>query len=58
VRECSWTRCHSLVGDDGRFRPLLEVTGGRPMDVVMSSMVFYLIPPKAVRRVAEGLAPT
>jgi SAM-dependent methyltransferase len=56
VRHCSWTRCHSLVGDDGRFRPLLEVTGGVRMDVVMSSMVFHLIPPKAVRRVAEGLA--
>jgi len=56
VRDCSWTRCHSLVGDDGRFRPLLEVTGGVQMDVVMSSMVFHLIPPKAVRRVAEGLA--
>ena len=56
VRECSWTRCHSLVGADGRFRPLLEVSGGLRMDVVMSSMVFHLIPPKAVRRVAEGLA--
>lgn len=56
VRACSWTRCHSLVGTDGRFRPLLEVTGGVRMDVVMSSMVFHLIPPKAVRRVAEGLA--
>jgi SAM-dependent methyltransferase len=56
VRDCSWTRCHSLVGDDGRFRPLLGVTGGVRMDVVMSSMVFHLIPPKAVRRVAEGLA--
>ena len=56
VRDCSWTRCHSLVGADGRFRPLLEVTGGVRMDVVMSSMVFHLIPPKAVRRVAEGLA--
>ena len=56
VRGCSWTRCHSLVGADGRFRPLLEVTEGMRMDVVMSSMVFHLIPPKAVRRVAEGLA--
>jgi hypothetical protein len=56
VRDSSWTRCHSLVGGDGRFRPLLEVTGGLQMDVVMSSMVFHLIPPKAVRRVAEGLA--
>jgi len=56
VRECSWTRCHSLIGADGRFRPLLAVTGGQRMDVVMSSMVFHLIPPKAVRRVASGLA--
>ncbi|MFP5364778.1 MAG: hypothetical protein ACLGI5_18825 [Thermoleophilia bacterium] len=56
VRDCSWTRCHSLVGADGRFRALLDVTGGVRMDVVMSSMVFHLIPPKAVRRVAEGLA--
>ena len=56
VRDSSWTRCHSLVGADRRFRPLLDVTGGVRMDVVMSSMVFHLIPPKAVRRVAEGLA--
>ncbi|HWC28434.1 MAG TPA: class I SAM-dependent methyltransferase [Solirubrobacteraceae bacterium] len=56
VRACSWTRCHSLVGADGRFRPLLEVTGGERMDVVMSSMVFHLIPPRALRRVARGLA--
>jgi SAM-dependent methyltransferase len=56
VRECSWTRCHSLVGDDGRFRPLIDVTGGQRMDVVMSSMVFHLIPPRALRRVASGLA--
>ncbi len=56
VRGCSWTRCHSLVDAEGRFRPLLEVTGGQRMDVVMSSMVFHLIPPKAVRRVASGLA--
>jgi len=56
VRDCSWTRCHSLVDAEGRFRPLLDVTGGQRMDVVMSSMVFHLIPPKAVRRVASGLA--
>jgi SAM-dependent methyltransferase len=56
VRDCSWTRCHSLIDAEGRFRPLIEVTGGQRMDVVMSSMVFHLIPPKAVRRVASGLA--
>ncbi len=56
VQESSWTQCHSLIGADGRFRPLTDVTGGVRMDVVMSSMVFHLIPPKALVRVAESLA--
>ena len=56
VQESSWTQCHSLIGADGRFRPLSDVTGGVRMDVVMSSMVFHLIPPKALERVAESLA--
>ena len=56
VQESSWTQCHSLIGADGRFRPLTEVTGGVRMDVVMSSMVFHLIPPRALERVAESLA--
>ncbi|HEX6390647.1 MAG TPA: class I SAM-dependent methyltransferase, partial [Solirubrobacteraceae bacterium] len=56
VQESSWTQCHSLIGADGRFRPLKDVTGGVQMDVVMSSMVFHLIPPKALVRVAESLA--
>ena len=56
VQESSWTQCHSLIGADGRFRPLSEVTAGVQMDVVMSSMVFHLIPPKALERVAESLA--
>ena len=56
VQESAWTQCHSLIGADGRFRPLTEVTGGVRMDVVMSSMVFHLIPPKALERVAASLA--
>ena len=56
VQESSWTQCHSLIGTDGRFRPLSDVTGGVQMDVVMSSMVFHLIPPKALERVAASLA--
>ena len=56
VQESSWTQCHSLIGADGRFRQLKDVTGGVQMDVVMSSMVFHLIPPKALERVAESLA--
>jgi hypothetical protein len=53
---CAWTRFHSLRDMDGRFRPLLDVTGGHTMDVVMANMVFHLIPPPALERVAAELA--
>jgi SAM-dependent methyltransferase len=52
---CSWTRFHSMIGADGRFRPLGEVTGGLQMDVILSSMVFHLIKPRAFERVVDGL---
>jgi hypothetical protein len=58
LRACAWTRFHSLRGPDGRFRPLLEVTGGRRMDAIVASMVFHLIPPRALDRVAADLAST
>ena len=51
-----WTRFHSLAGDEGGFRPLLEVTEGRLMDVVMTNMVLHLIPSRALPRAAEQLA--
>ncbi len=53
---CAWTRFHSLRGPDGRFRPLLEVTGGERMDVILASMVFHLIPPQVLPRLAAELA--
>lgn len=53
---CAWTRFHSLAADDGGFRPLLEVTGGRRMDVVMAANVFHLIPARALGRAAEDLS--
>lgn len=53
---CAWTRFHSLRDEEGRFRPLLEVTGGLRMDVIMASMVFHLIPARALGRVAADLA--
>ncbi|MDQ6778395.1 MAG: class I SAM-dependent methyltransferase, partial [Actinomycetota bacterium] len=56
LRGCEWTRFHSLSGPGRRFRPLLEVTGGRKMDVVMSNMVFHLVPPRALESMASGLA--
>ncbi len=56
VQELPWTRCHPLIGADGRFRTMIDVTDGVRMDVVISSMVFHLIPPKALERVAASLA--
>jgi hypothetical protein len=53
---CTWTRFHSLRSEDGGFRPLREVTGGRSMDAVMANMVFHLIPARALGRTATGLA--
>jgi SAM-dependent methyltransferase len=52
----AWTRFHSIASEDGGFRPLLEVTGGRRMDAVMTNMVLHLIPPKALPAAAEQLA--
>jgi hypothetical protein len=56
LRGCSWTRFHSLRSEDGEFRPLPEVLGGRTMDAAMANMVFHLIPAKAMERTAAGLA--
>jgi SAM-dependent methyltransferase len=54
--DCPWTRFHSLRAPDGGFRALLEVTAGQLMDVVMSNMVFHLIPRSALARAATELA--
>lgn len=54
LRDCAWTRFHALTNAEG-FRPLPEVMGGRRMDLVMASMVFHLIPPRALKRAADGL---
>ena len=56
LRDCAWTRFHSLRDADGRFRPLLEMTEGEQMDVIVSSMVFHLIPPRALPALAAELA--
>jgi SAM-dependent methyltransferase len=53
---CIWVRFHALTDADGRFRPLLEVTGGKRMHVIMASMVFHLIRPQALGRLAADLA--
>jgi SAM-dependent methyltransferase len=55
LRDCAWTRFHSLRGEDG-FRSLEEVLNGTGIDVAMANMVFHLIPAKALQRTMEGLA--
>jgi hypothetical protein len=56
LRDCSWTRFHSLRAQDGGFRPLAEVMRGEQADAVMVNMVFHLIPTTALDRVAADLA--
>lgn len=56
LRDCAWTRFHSLLDDRGTFRRLQAVTGGAPMDAVISNMVFHLVPPRALSALSGELA--
>jgi SAM-dependent methyltransferase len=56
LRDCEWTRFHSLRSPDGGFKALPEALGGTTVDVAMANMVFHLIPPKARERAVDGLA--
>jgi SAM-dependent methyltransferase len=58
LRDCEWTRFHSLRSPDGGFSALPEALGGTTVDVAMANMVFHLIPPKARDRAVDGLAET
>ncbi|HEX5713147.1 MAG TPA: hypothetical protein VFX85_07525, partial [Solirubrobacterales bacterium] len=55
LRDCTWTRFHSLRDESG-FRPLDQVLGGEALDLAMANMVFHLIPPRALDRTFAGLA--
>jgi SAM-dependent methyltransferase len=56
LRDCAWTRFHSLRGAEGGFRPLPEVLDGIAIDAAMANMVFHLIPQRALERSFAGLA--
>lgn len=56
LRDCAWTRFHSLRDAGGGFRALPVATGGLSFDAAMANMVFHLIPPKARDRAVDGLA--
>ncbi|MCW2989240.1 MAG: hypothetical protein JWM24_2178, partial [Solirubrobacterales bacterium] len=56
LRDCPWTRFHSLRGADGGFHPLPDVLNGIVVDVAMANMVFHLIPKRALERSLDGLA--
>lgn len=61
LRDCGWARFRALTDASGRFRPLIEVTDGASIDLLLASMVFHLIRPPAFARLvasfAEILAP-
>ncbi len=56
LKQCAWTRFHSLRAPDGGFRALRELTGAESVDAVMANMVFHLIPPGALGRATDQLA--
>lgn len=56
LRDCAWTRFHSLRAADGGFRPLADALGGARLDAAMANMVFHLIPPRALGRTMDQLA--
>jgi ubiquinone/menaquinone biosynthesis C-methylase UbiE len=56
LRECEWTRFHSLRAEDGGFRALAEVVAGAEFDAAMANMVFHLIPSRALGRTMDQLA--
>ncbi|MGA5304046.1 hypothetical protein ACPCHT_29270 [Nucisporomicrobium flavum] len=49
-------RFHDLRGPDGSFRPLTDVFAPDDVDLVLASMVFHLIPARALDGVVAGLA--
>ncbi|MFC4057190.1 methyltransferase domain-containing protein [Planomonospora corallina] len=53
--EHPWTRFHALRAG-GAFRPLIDVTGGDQVDVVMANMVFHLLTEEAMRHAAASIA--
>jgi SAM-dependent methyltransferase len=56
LRDCSWVRFHALRDEAGGFRPLRELVGDEPVDVVMANMVFHLVPPDALTTLAAEVA--
>lgn len=50
------TRFHDLRDPEGRFRTMVEIMGQDQVDMVLASMVFHLIQPRALTKVAADLA--
>jgi len=56
LKDCPYVRFWSLTSPDGTFLPLSSVVGGRSIDLALASMVFHLIPRRALPRVFQGIA--
>ncbi len=53
---CKWARFHSLRRADGGFRALTDLVPPNSVEVIMASMVFHLIPPDVLGRLAAELS--
>ncbi|MER5792271.1 class I SAM-dependent methyltransferase [Streptomyces sp. NPDC001980] len=56
LKDVPWVRFHSLRGEGGEFRGLLDVMGGDHVDVVMANMVFHLLREGPMRHAAASIA--
>ncbi|MEU9092428.1 class I SAM-dependent methyltransferase [Streptomyces sp. NPDC048428] len=56
LKDVPWARFHSLRGDGGQFRDLLDVMDGDHVDVVMANMVFHLLREGPMRHAAASIA--
>lgn len=56
LKDVPWARFHSLRGEGGQFRDLLEVMEGDHVDVVMANMVFHLLREGPMRHAAASIA--
>jgi SAM-dependent methyltransferase len=56
LRDCPYVHFFSIRDAAGHFVPLSRIVGRNTIDLAIASMVFHLIPPRALPGVFDGLA--
>ena len=56
LKDCGYVRFASIRAPDGAFLSPASLLDGKRMDLTIASMVFHLVPPPALGRMADGLA--